>query len=185
MTFGERIVGALKLDARTFEDIESDPTALGQAIGVIALAALASSLGNIWSGGIFAMVFGIIAALLGYVLWAVVVWAVGTKLMPEPQTRADLPETFRTIGFAAAPGLLGVVSIIPFLGWLLMILLMPIIWLWTMAAMVVAVKAVLDYTDTFKAVVVVIIGFVAYLVVWGTFVAMSFGAALLTGGLGR
>lgn len=185
MTFGERVVGALKLDANTFEDIERDPTAINQAVGVIALAALASSLGNIWTGGIFAIVFAVIGALLGYAIWALVVWAVGTKVMPEPQTSADFPEAFRVIGFAAAPGLLGVVSIIPFLGWFLMLLLMPIIWLWSMAAMVVAVKAVLDYTDTFKAVIVVIIGFVAYLVVWGTFAALSFGAAMMGGALAR
>lgn len=179
MTFGQRVVGALKLDVATFEDIERDPSAMGQAVGIIALAAVASSLGNIWSGAAFAMVFAVIASLVGYMVWALVVWAVGTKLMPDPQTHADLPEAFRTIAFAAAPGLIGVVSIIPVLGWLLMLLLVPLIWLWSMAAMVVAAKAVLDYTETFKAVIVVIIGFVAYLIVWGTFAVLSFGAALM------
>lgn len=185
MTFGERVIGALKLDAHTFEDIERDPTAINQSVGIIALAAVAQSLGNIWTGGIFAIVFAVIAALVGYAIWALVVWAVGTKLMPEPQTSADFPEAFRVIAFAATPGLIGVVSVIPFLGWFLMLLLLPIIWLWTMAAMVVAVKAVLDYTDTFKAVVVVIVGFVAYLVVWGTFAMLSFGAALAGAAISR
>jgi len=185
MTFGERVVGALKLDVATFEDIERDPSAMGQAIGIIALAAVASSLGNIWSAAPFAIVFGVIASLVGYMVWALVVWAVGTKLMPDPQTHADFPEAFRTIAFASAPGLIGVVSIIPFLGWFLMLLLLPIIWLWSMAAMVVAVKAVLDYTETFKAVIVVIIGFVAYMIVWGTFAVLSFGAALIGGTLTR
>lgn len=183
MTFGERVVGALKLDARVFEDIEADASAMGQAVGIIALAAVASSLGNIWTGNIFSIVGAVIASVVGYVVWALVVWLVGTKVMPEPQTHADFPEAFRVVAFAASPGLLGVVSIIPFLGWLLMILLVPIIWLWSMAAMVVAVKAVLDYTDTFKAVIVVIIGFVAYLIVWGTFAALTFGAALLGAGM--
>lgn len=40
MTFGDRILGAIKLDANTFEDIERDPSAIGQAVGVIALAAV-------------------------------------------------------------------------------------------------------------------------------------------------
>ena len=185
MTFGERVVGALKLDATTFEDIERDPTAMGQAVGIIALAALAGSLGSIWRLGIGTMVVGVVAALVGYVLWAVVVWLVGTKLMPDPATSADFPETFRTIAFAAAPGLLGVVTIIPFLGWLLMLLITPIIWLWSMAAMVVAVRQVLDYSDTFKAVIVVLIGFAVYLVFSVTIAMMSFGAALMGGMLGR
>ena len=121
MTFGERVVGALKLDANTFEDIERDPTAMGQAVGIIALAALASNLGQIWRLGFGVMLIGVCSSLVGYVIWAVVVWLAGTKLMPDPATKADFPETFRTIAFAAAPGLIGVVTIVPFLGWLLML----------------------------------------------------------------
>src|SRR4029450_13774761 len=104
MTFGERIVGALKLDGNTFEDIERDPTAMGQAVGVIALAALAGSLGSIWRFGVGTMGVSRVAALLRSWLRAVVVWLVGTKVMPDPATKADFPEAFRTIAFAAAPG---------------------------------------------------------------------------------
>jgi hypothetical protein len=183
MTFGEHVVGALKLDANTFEDIERDPTAMGQAVGVIALAAVAAGIGSIWHGGVFTILFGVVTSLVGYSLWAVVVWLVGTKLMPDPATKADFAETFRVIAFAAAPGMIAVVTIIPLLGWLLMVLIWPLIWLWSMAIMVIAVRQVLDYTDTFKAVIVVIIGFVAYLVFWGTLAMMTFGAAVLGGAL--
>ena len=185
MTFGERVVGALKLDANTFEDIERDPAAMGQAVGIIALAALASNLGQIWHFGFGAMLIGICSSLIGYMLWAVVVWLVGTKLMPDPATKADFPETFRTIAFAASPGLFGVVTIVPLLGWWLMFLLTPIIWLWSMAAMVVAVRQVLDYSETFKAVIVVLIGFVVFLVFWGTIWFLSLGAAIVGGMFGR
>ena len=105
--------------------------------------------------------------------------------MPDPATKADFAETFRTIAFAASPGLIGVVTIVPFLGWLLMLLLTPIIWLWSMAAMVVAVRQVLDYSETFKAVIVVLIGFVVFLVFWGTIWFLSFGAAMVGGMFGR
>ena len=63
MTFAERVVGALKLDANTFEDIERDPTAMGQAVGIIALAALASSLGQIWRLGFGSMPFAVFSSL--------------------------------------------------------------------------------------------------------------------------
>ena len=185
MTFGERVVGALKLDANTFEDIERDPTAMGQAVGIVALAALASNLGQIWRLGFGVMLIGVCSSLVGYVLWSVVVWLAGTKLMPDPATKADFPETFRTIAFAAAPGLIGVVTIIPFLGWLLMLILTPVILIWSMAAMVVAVRSVLDYSETFKAVIVVLIGFVVYVVFWMTMAFLSFGAAVVGGMFGR
>ena len=41
-SFGERVVGAMRLDSNTFEEIERDPTAMGQAVGVIALAAVST-----------------------------------------------------------------------------------------------------------------------------------------------
>ena len=43
-SFGERVVGAMRLDANTFEEIERDPTAMGQAAGVIALSAVSIGL---------------------------------------------------------------------------------------------------------------------------------------------
>jgi hypothetical protein len=181
MTFGERLIGAMKLDPGTFEDIERDPTALSQTIGVIALAAVSLGIGNVWYGGVSGIVFSIITSLIGYVLWAVVVWLVGTKVMPDPATKADFQETFRVVGFAAAPGVLGIITIIPILGWLLVFLL----WLWSIAAMVVAVRQVLDYTDTFKAVIVVIIGFVVNFVVTMILTAMFIGTAMLGGALSR
>jgi hypothetical protein len=181
MTFGERIIGAAKLDANTFEDIERDPTAISQAIGVIALAAVSTGIGNVWYGGFAGIIFGVFTSLIGYAVWAVIVWLVGTKVMPDPATKADFQETFRVIGFAAAPGILGFVTIIPILGWILIFC----IWLWTIAAMVIAVKQVLDYTDTFKAVIVVIIGFVVNFVITMILGAMFVGTALLTGALGR
>jgi hypothetical protein len=115
--------------------------------------------------------------LIGFLIWSVVVWLVGTKVMPEPTTKADLPETFRVLGFSAAPGLASIITIIPLLGYLLMIL----IWLWQMAAMVVAVRAVLDYSTIGKAIIVVIIGFVAYLLVTMLILLPLFGARMLAG----
>ena len=176
MTFGERIVGALKLDARTFEDIEHDPGAMGQAVGVIALAAVSTGIGNVWYGGLSGILFGVFTSLIGYSLWALVVWLVGTRVMPDPATKADFAETFRVVAFAAAPSVLGIVTIIPLLGWPLLFLL----WIWSIAAMVVAVRQVLDYTDTFKAVIVVIIGFVVNLVVTFFLGLLFAGGALLS-----
>ena len=113
-------------------------------------------------------------------------WLVGTKITPDPATKADFQETFRTIAFAASPGLIGVVTIVPLgIGWFLMFLLTPVIMIWSLVAMVVAVRQVLDYSETFKAVVVVLIGFVVYLVFWGTMAVLSFGAAVVGGAFGR
>jgi Yip1-like protein len=156
MTFGDRVVGAMKLDPNAYEDVERDPTAIGQAVGVIVLAAVAAGIGNIFWGGITGIVTAILFSLLGSVIGAAIIWLVGTKLFPEPTTKADFQETFRVLGFAAAPGIASVITIIPILGYLLMLLIM----LWRIAALVIAVKAVFDYSTIGKAIIVVVVGWV-------------------------
>lgn len=167
-SFGDRIVGAMKLNPATFQEVENDPTAMGQAVGVIVLAAVASAIGMVWVGGITGIVFGVLRALIGYLIWAAIVWLIGTKVMPDPSTKADFPETFRVVAFAAAPGLLSVlmiIGIIPILGWLVASLVSLLVILWTIAAMVIAVREVLDYSNTGKAAIVVVIGAIAFFVV--------------------
>jgi Yip1 domain len=175
MTFGDRVVGAMRLDPNTFEDVEKDPTAIGQAVGVIVMAAVAAGIGNIYWGGLTGIVRGAFMSIIGFAIWSVIVWLVGTKILPEPETKADFPETFRVVGFAAAPGLASVLTIIPIVGWLLMVA----IWIWQLAAMVIAVKSVLDYSTLGKAILVVLIGFVINLVVSALLIAPLIGMRMM------
>ena len=160
-TLGQRMIGAMKLDVNTFEEIERDPTAITQAIAVILISSVASGIGNIYYGGLSGIFGGLIGSLLGFVAWAGLVFVIGTKVMPDPATKADFQETFRVVAFAASPGVFSVVGIIPFIGWLFRL---PIA-IWMLIAMIVAVRQVLDYSDTAKALLVCVLGFIAFLFV--------------------
>ena len=174
-TFGQRMVGAMTANEATFEEIERDPGALGQAVGVIVIASVAALIGNIFRGG--GGIGSLIVTLIGYAIWAAVVVLVGTKLMPEPGTKADFQEAFRVVGFAAAPGVFHVIAIIPFLGPLLSFF----IWLWSLVVMVIAVRVVLDYTSTARAVVVCIIGLViCWIVAFMIMAPLFIGRAILS-----
>jgi hypothetical protein len=158
----------MKLDPSAFEDVERDPTAIGQSVGVIVLAAVAAGIGTIYAGGLSGILSGAIMSVVGFLIWSLIVWVVGTKLIPEPATKADYAETFRVLAFAASPGLasvLMIIGIIPILGWLIAGLIWMAVWIWQIAAMVVAVRQVLDYSTTGKAIVVVLIGFIINLFV--------------------
>jgi hypothetical protein len=155
------MAGAMQADAATFEEIENDPNAMGQAVTVILLAGVAALIGNIFRSGITGGIMALIIALIGYAIWAVLVTVIGTKLMPEPTTKADFAETFRTIAFAASPGIFNVLAIIPFLGPLISF----VISLWSLVIMVIAVRVVLDYTSTGRAIIVVLIGWCIYWVI--------------------
>jgi len=174
MTFGDRVVGAMKLDPNAFEDVERDPTAIGQSVSVIVLAAVAAGIGNVFRGGLTGIVYGACLSVVGFLVWSLIVWVIGTKVMPEPATKADYPETFRVLGFSAAPGLASVVTIIPILGYLLMLL----IWLWQIAAMIIAVKAVLDYSTLGKAIIVVVIGWIVNFVLTMIILAPLLGMSM-------
>ena len=155
-SFTERLIGAATLNIHTYEEVERDATAMGQAMGVVILSSLAAGVGNIWRGGP-GVLAAVVAALLGWLIWALLTYLIGTWLLPEARTRADWGQLLRTTGFAAAPGIVRVFGIIPLLGWLAL----GIAYLWMLAAFVVAVKQALDYRSTGRAVGVCLIGWVA------------------------
>jgi hypothetical protein len=70
--------------------------------------------------------------------------------MPEPQTDVTLGQLLRTLGFAAAPGLLQVFAIFPRMTNLVFFTTT----VWMFAAMVIAVRHALDYRHTGRALAV-------------------------------
>jgi hypothetical protein len=148
-----RMIGAMQADVKTLKEIEADPGAMGQAITVIAIAGVASLIGNSLTAGIIAGVLGLIASFLGYALFSILVFIIGTKLMPEPATKADFSQTFRVIGFAASPGVFNVLGIIPVLGYLIRF----VVGIWSLVIAVIAVREVLDYSNTGRAIIVCLV----------------------------
>ncbi|MEE9172009.1 MAG: YIP1 family protein [candidate division NC10 bacterium] len=155
-TFGDRIVRAAKLDVSLYEEVEADKGAMGQATGVVILSSLAAGVGAITHVGTEGILWGTVAALVGWYIWAFLTYIIGTKLLPEPQTRADMGELLRTIGFSTSPGLIRVLGIIPLLTQI--VFLVSAIWM--LVAMVIAVRQALDYKSTGRAVGVCIIGWI-------------------------
>jgi len=149
-----RMAGAARLNAATYEEVEADKSATGQAIVIAIVSSLAITVGD-WHPGDTDLWLRLLGALLGWVTWLFFIWFVGVKLVPEPETQSDLGELVRTTGFGLTPGLFRVLGLLPLVGWLLVVLA----WLWTLAASVVAVRQALDYRSTRRAIFVCVIGF--------------------------
>lgn len=154
--FVNRMIGAAKLNVQTYEEVEADTTALMQAMAVVVLASLAAGLGSAGKAGLGGIIVAMIAALLGWYIWALLTYLIGTKLLPEAQTRADVGQLLRTIGFSSSPGLVRILGIIPGLTGLVFF----IVSIWMLVAMVVAVRTALDYRSTLRAIGVCAIGWV-------------------------
>jgi hypothetical protein len=173
-SLGQRMVGAMQGDVKTFQEIEADPTAMGQAVTVIVIAGVASLIGNVFRAGLIGGVMNLVVTLLTYALWALVIVLIGTKVMPEPTTKADFNEGFRVIGFTAAPGVFNVLAIIPFLGPVISFVIM----IWMLVIGVVAVREVLDYSNTGRAIIVCLIALViCWIVMIVVFTPLFLGAA--------
>lgn len=161
-SFTQRMMGAAKLDVATYEEVEADTQATGQALAVVVLSSLAAGIGSAFYAGFWqGLLLGTLAALFGWVVWAFMTWVIGTKLLPEAQTEADMGQLMRTIGFAAAPGILRVFGILPLIGGLIMFVCN----VWMLVTMIIAVRQALDYESTWRAVGVCVIGWLALLVI--------------------
>ena len=158
--FVDRIIRAAKLDVNLYEEVEADKGAMGQAMTVVIVSSVAAGLGSIAQGGFGGIFMGTVSALVGWFIWAYLTYLIGTKLLPEPQTRADYGELLRTIGFSSSPGLIRVLGVIPGLSGIVFFVAS----IWMLVAMVIAVRQALDYTGTLRAIGVCVIGWVIYAV---------------------
>jgi hypothetical protein len=161
MTFVERVKGVLVLDVRTFEEIEADTTANTQALVVVVAASVAAGLGAGMLLGPVGLIRETLGALIGWVMWAGVTYVIGGRLMPEPQTKTDMGELLRVIGYAYAPNVFAFFAFIPALG----IIVRTIVAFWLLAATIVAVRQALDYTSTLRAFIVVLIGWLFFVLI--------------------
>jgi hypothetical protein len=144
--FAYRLMGAAMLDSSVFEGIEGDPPAMAQAVLAVVLSSLAAGIGAGGLAGPHPVTLLLVSAiaLLTWVAWAVLVLQIGTRYLPTPRTQSDIGEMLRTIGFAAAPGMLQVFGVFP----AITIPVFVVTWIWMLAAMVVAVREALDYAST-------------------------------------
>ena len=151
-----RFFGALVLDASAYENVEADRHSAMQSVVVVMAICVAGGVGAIGFGlvGITGFVTGAILSLGAWLVWAVTIVALGTGLLAEPQTKSDLPELLRVLGFAAAPGVFFALAAMPAVAPIVLVVVAA----WMIAAAVVAVRQALDYRSTARAVAVCVAG---------------------------
>src|SRR5687768_16263702 len=129
MTVGSRNIfsrmkGAALLHNETYEEVEHDHTATGQAAAVVGMVAIAQGAGAVCQASAVIML-GVLGALAGWVICAGVTYLIGDKLLGGTATWGEL---LRTLGFAQSPGVLYI--LIPILGGVFSLLVV----LWILSA---------------------------------------------------
>lgn len=171
----QRMIGAALFNRQTYEEIEADPGALGQAIGVVLLVTLCGVVGGVVGGimqgsaglGIvLGIIGGLVFGIVRWALWVTVMLVVGGKMLRTSNTETSWGELGRVMGFAYTPGVLSLFSFVPGIGGIF-----PFIgFCWTLAAVTVAVRQAMDFESTGRAIGVVllsaVIGFIPWIIIW-------------------
>jgi len=164
-TITSRLIGTAQLNARTYEEVESDRQANVQAIAIVVLSALAAAIGTgIRDTGSTIALVGV--ALLSWIIWVVLTLVIGTQLLPDKNTRADFGQVVRTTGFSAAPGILRIFGLLPVVGHIIFVAAT----IWMLFTFVIAVRQALDYTSTARALAVCLLGWIIHGVLFFGFV---------------
>ena len=155
-----RIIRACKLDVSLYEEVEADNSATLQAASVVVLSSLAAGIGSI-SMGASNLIMAPLLSLISWYIWAYLIYLIGAKLFPEVNTKADHGQLLSTIGFSSAPGLIRIIGFTPEL----MSITFIGAGIWMLVAMVIAVRQALDYQSTWRAIGVVVIGFLVQAII--------------------
>jgi len=157
-SFGERLIGAARLDPQIYEDVEADASATRQAILVVCLSGVSLAIGRA-DAGLESVVSSMLRELTGWLLLSTITYIIGRSILRGTATWAEL---VRTIGFAQAPGLLAALSAFQPID-------APVrygIATWKLFTAVVAIRQGLDFDErewgTFKALLTAALGFIVY-----------------------
>jgi hypothetical protein len=164
-SFPGRMVGAARFDAGTYEEVEADTTASGQAVGVVIIASLAAAVGV--GATDFRSLLGMIGvAIISWLIWVLLTLFIGTRLLPGSATKADFGEVLRTTGFSASVGILRILGIFSAIRGPVF----TIVTIWMLVTFVIAIRQALDYTSTGRAIAVCLLGWLIHGILFFGFV---------------
>jgi len=92
----QRMIRAAKLDVTLYEEVEADPSTMGQAVAVVVLSSVAAGIGTMSVGGLRGLLVLTLMALASWYAWAYITYFIGTKLLanlrpkPPPENSCGL-----------------------------------------------------------------------------------------------
>ena len=163
------MIGAAFFNAHVYEEIEADPRAITQAIGVVILVTICGAAGGLIqeiideataADVILELASGLVFGIVRWALWVTIVLMVGGGLLRTSGTETSWAEMGRVLGFAYSPGVISIFSAIPEVGDIFIL----IAFFWILAAAIMAVRQGMDYEGTGRAILVVVIAAVVAII---------------------
>ncbi len=168
----DRMLGALRLNTATYEEIEADEKATGEAAFIIVATSLVSGAVNGVLTGASGGFFGALGSFLGWAFYAWIAYIVGVKLFPGKDTKSSWGEIARTLGYANTPRFFLIFELIPGFA----AITRTVVGLWVLVATIVALRSALDIS-TGRAIWIAIASAIGQVIVIA--VALAIAASLL------
>ena len=162
------MIGASRLDPATYEQVETDRSTTAGAVLVVIISSVAAALGS-GSRDIVSVVSAVILMLGAWVIWVGLTYFIGARLLPGPETHANIGEVLRTTGFSASPGVLRILGLIPAVG----LPIFVIVTVWMLFTFVVAIRQALDYASSARALAVCLLGWLIHGLLFFGFVLVA------------
>ena len=123
----QRSISIARLHVPTFEEVEADTSATGEAGAVLVASAVIGSVGSLFINGLWGFIASIIVMIAGWFVWAWSSAQIAERVFDVHTT--DTGEMLRVLGYGSAPRAIG---LIPFLGFVAMI--------WTLVTLVYGIR---------------------------------------------
>lgn len=150
----QRVVRAVTFDVKFYAEAKDDARLTREALIVVVITVALAAIGSL-GGGFDAFIGALIAGIVGYYAWVYITHLVGVNFF---HGAATFPQLQRTLGYAWAPQALGILGVIPCVGWVGAL----VGGVWSLACGVLAVREAHGF-DTNNAILATIIGWL----VWG------------------
>jgi hypothetical protein len=170
--FLSRILRAIKLDRTLYQEAVDEPKYFGQAIITVIAYSSFSGIGSFALAGGTGINIGMASTLIGWYVWAFTTYYIGSHFFAESKEPVERRAVYRAMGFATAPGLLRLLGLVQGVG----IYIVLLVSIWIVVASVIAVKKALNYSSTWRAFGVCMIGLIASVFVQFMLIVILFQA---------
>jgi len=177
-TMMEQMFRAAKLEPAFFEEVVDNPGLQRRSRWVVALFAMTASVGMFLRTSGTAVNIGLVTTLIAWYVWAFSTYYVGTYFFADSDTPRNRQAIMRVMGFAAAPGILRILGMIPFTGGIVFLVTS----VWMVAASALGVQRALGYASIRKAVAISMGCWLMSTLLQGVLMVAAFNAFGVKGG---
>lgn len=155
-----RMILAARLDVDFYETVEADASYTREAFFVVVIASILSGVGMMLAYGDAwtRLISGFLLTLFSWVAWSGITLWIGTSITRGPETKSNMGEMLRVLGYAHSPQILIVLVFVPVVGSIIAALAA----FWSLVAGIVAIRQALDFS-TIRALITVFVGWVVVL----------------------